>query len=65
MATPAPEPDPTVLWLAVGIAYPVGFLPHWRGPVATFRLAIGKQEVPGRWVCHRRRFVPAESWEAL
>jgi hypothetical protein len=39
-----------------GIAYPVGYVPGRRGPVATFRLAIGKVEVPGRWICVRRRF---------
>jgi len=32
-----------------------------RGALAVFRLVIGRAEIPGRWVCIGREFVPAES----
>jgi hypothetical protein len=46
-----------------GIAYPVTHLPHWRGPIAVFRLEVRKEPVPGRWVLVSRRFIPVEEWE--
>lgn len=47
--------------MPVGVAYGWGPAPHWRGPVATFRPAIGRAEVPGLWVLDRR-FVSLEDW---
>jgi hypothetical protein len=43
--------------MPIGIAYPVGQVEHRRGPAATFRLAIGKAELEGRWLCVGREFV--------
>src|SRR5262249_59322595 len=57
-----PRPEPGEVWSSIGIAYPRGWLPDSRGPVVAWRLAIGGAELPGLWVCHRRRFVPAEEW---
>jgi hypothetical protein len=50
------NPSPGSSGLPVGIAFPVGWLPHRRGPVATFRLGVGKNELPGRWACVMLRF---------
>ena len=49
--------------MPIGIAFCVGYVADWRGPVATFRLTIGKDILPGLYVLDRRRFVPAEEWE--
>ena len=46
-----------------GIAYGVSHLPHWRGPLATFRLVVRKEPVPGFWVCVGRQFIPVQEWE--
>jgi hypothetical protein len=43
--------------LPVGIAFPSGAVRHRRGAAQTFRLVIGKEELPGRYVCLGRRFV--------
>ena len=48
--------------MPVGIAFSVSHAPSRRGPLAVFRLTVGKDEVPGRWVCVRREFVPLEDW---
>jgi hypothetical protein len=42
--------------MPVGIAFPVGWTSEG---LALFRLVIGKNELPGRWVCRNRRFFPA------
>jgi hypothetical protein len=44
--------------LPIGIAYPVGLVEHRRGPAKTFRLVVNKVELPGRWICVGRKFVP-------
>ena len=45
-----------------GTAFPVGMLDDdGRGALAVFRLTMGKAEIPGRWVCLGREFVPVES----
>ena len=44
--------------LPIGIAYPVGLVEHSKGPAVTFRLVVHKVEMPGRWICVGRRFVP-------
>jgi hypothetical protein len=41
------------------IAYPGNYRADPRGSVALFRLVVGGHELPGRWVCLRRQFVPA------
>jgi hypothetical protein len=43
--------------LPIGIAYPVGLIPGRNGPVKTFRLVIQDNELDGRFICDRRRFV--------
>ena len=43
-------------WL-VGNAYSVGLVAHPQGPAKTFRLVLGKVELPGRWICVGREFV--------
>ena len=58
-------PEAEAPWPIVGTAYPWGWVAHWRGPVATFRLAIGKSPIPGLYVVDGRRFVPVEVWEAV
>src|SRR4051812_1613217 len=55
--------DPDAPPMPVGIGFPVGHLPHWRGPVVAWRLEVDQVELPGRWVCDRRRFIPVEDWE--
>jgi hypothetical protein len=44
--------------MPIGIAYPVGLVEHQRGPAQTFRLVVNKVELPGRWICVGREFVP-------
>jgi hypothetical protein len=39
------------------MAYPAGLAEHGAGPAVTFRLVIGKTELPGRWLCIGRQFV--------
>lgn len=41
----------------VGTAHPAAWIVRNDMAVATFRLVIGSQELGGRWVCNRRRFV--------
>ena len=55
--------DPDRPWQPEGIAYGTTYLPHWRGPIAVFRLEVRKEAIPGRWVLVSRRFVPVEEWE--
>ena len=44
----------------IGTAYSVGWA-RYKGAIAgAFRLVIGREEVAGRWVCDRRRFVPID-----
>src|SRR4051812_28207780 len=43
--------------LPIGMAFHSGRLDLGRHAVATFRLKIGKAELPGRYVCVGRRFV--------
>lgn len=52
----APEPTDR-LDMPIGIALPVGRVEHPRGPVATSRLVVGNDELPGLYACDRRRFV--------
>ena len=47
-----------------GKALPSGLIADHKGAVATFRLTIGKTELPGRYLCVGRRFVPAQEWTA-
>src|SRR3954454_12420760 len=54
---PAAPPMPT------GMAFPVGHVPDWRGPVVAWRLEVDRVELPGRWVWERRGFIPMEEWE--
>lgn len=49
-------------WPIVGTAFPWGWVANWRGPVATFRLSVGKAEVPGLFVVDRRRFIAVAEW---
>jgi hypothetical protein len=42
----------------IGIAYPGRNRPDPRGSVVLFRLVVGGHELPGRWECRRREFVP-------
>jgi hypothetical protein len=44
--------------MPIGIAFPDGHVEHRKGPAVTFRLVVGKTELPGRWICVGRRFVP-------
>jgi hypothetical protein len=53
----AGERLPGDVGLPIGIAYPTGLVERRRGPAVTFRLAIGKTELEGRWLCDRRAFV--------
>ena len=43
--------------MPIGIANCVGFHPDPKRPIATFRLTVHKVDLPGRYVCDRRRFV--------
>jgi hypothetical protein len=43
--------------MPIRIAYPVGLVEHRRGAATTFRLVVGKVELPGRWLCVGREFV--------
>ena len=43
--------------LPIGMAFPIG----WTAEGLTlFRLVIGGEKIPGRWVCRARRFVLVE-----
>jgi hypothetical protein len=48
---------PLCAW-PLGIALTVGHVAHRKGPAATFRLVVNKAELPGRWICVGREFVP-------
>jgi hypothetical protein len=41
----------------IGIAYGAHPIPDPKGAIATFRLMIGKTELPGRYKIDSRRFV--------
>ena len=43
--------------MPIGIAYPVGVVENRRGIAKTFRLVVGKVELPGRWICVGREFI--------
>ena len=58
------ELDPSKNRMPDGMAFPVGWIPDDRGPIATFRLTIGKKDLPGRWVCLGREFLPAEAMQS-
>ena len=47
-----------------GIAFGRGYVPWWRGPVATWRLSVRKVEVPGLFVLVAREFVPLDAWRS-
>jgi hypothetical protein len=50
----------------IGIAYASGCVQYGDGQVMTYCLAANKTELPGRWVCIGRRFVPlGEATEEL
>lgn len=53
--------DPSKPPMPDGTAFPVGMLDDDGGALAMFRLVLGKAEIPGRWVCVDRQFVPVES----
>jgi hypothetical protein len=42
----------------IGIAYASGCVQYGDARVMTYRLAVNKTELPGRWVCIGRRFIP-------
>jgi hypothetical protein len=42
----------------IGIAYAAGCVQYGDGRAMTYRLAVNKTELPGRWLCIGRRFVP-------
>ena len=44
--------------MPIRIAYPVRLVAHRRGPAKTFRLVVGKVELPGRWICVEQEFIP-------
>jgi hypothetical protein len=44
----------------VGTAQCIGWLEGTEPPVALFRLVVGHQELPGHYVCDRRRLVALE-----
>jgi len=44
--------------MPIGIAYLVGLVEHRRGPAQTFRLVVGKLELPRRFLCVGRKFIP-------
>jgi len=53
--------DPSKPPMPDGTAFPVGMLDDdGRGALAVFRLTMGKAEIPGRWVCIGREFVPVD-----
>jgi hypothetical protein len=43
--------------MPIGMAFPIGWTAEG---LALFRLAIGSEEIPGRWVCRTRQFVRVE-----
>jgi hypothetical protein len=43
--------------MPAGMALPGGRVEHREGPAMTFRLIVGKVELPGRWLCVGRQFV--------
>lgn len=43
--------------MPVGIAFPTALVAHAQGPAVVFRLVIGKQELPDRYLCLGRTFV--------
>jgi hypothetical protein len=43
--------------MPIGMAFPLGWTAEG---LALFRLVIGGEEIPGRWVCRARRFVLVE-----
>jgi hypothetical protein len=49
--------DAPTLGRIIGIAYASGCVQYGDGRVMTYRLAVNKTELPGRWVCIGRRFV--------
>ncbi len=49
--------------MPVGIAYGVSHvIDHKERLVATWRLTVGKEEIPGLWICIGRRFVDLDTW---
>jgi hypothetical protein len=44
----------------IGIAFNRQSIPDPKGPIAIFRLSIGKAELPGRYKVDRQRFVRAD-----
>src|SRR5262249_46449501 len=59
-----PHPAPDRRWRPIGVAHPALLPWHSRGKWATFRLVVNGSELPGLWVCDRRRFVPLGEGEA-
>jgi hypothetical protein len=47
----------------VGIAHSVTQVRHRRKSVMVWRITIGKEELPGRWVCIGRRFIEVGDWQ--
>jgi len=49
--------------MPVGIAFGCAYVEDRKGKlVATWRLTIGKADVPGLWVCVGRRFIEVDEW---
>lgn len=46
----------------IGIAYPAGWIQDPKGgrPIATFRLEVKDQKLPGLWTCRNREYIPSE-----
>lgn len=42
----------------IGLAYPLGVVERQTALVRTFRIAIGSEELAGKWTCEGRRFLP-------
>jgi hypothetical protein len=46
----------------IGIAYGSSYVRHRHRSVATWRLVVHKEELPGRSVCIGRRFIEVGDW---
>jgi hypothetical protein len=51
-------PEAGASWPIIGKAHPFTWEPDGRGPIAVSRLRIRTEWLDGRFLCHRRRFVP-------
>lgn len=53
---------PAGIHRVIGIAYPAGWIQDPKGgrPIATFRLEVKDQKLPGLWTCRNREYIPSE-----